>query len=77
LNIAITIIILDITHRPALYLKRNISETVFCLRLQILPTQLVSLDSLRNIVFEMKDRTMDNVQNYDSCINIPSSQTYR
>jgi hypothetical protein len=24
-----------------------------------------------------KDRTMDNVQYYDSYINIPSSQTYR
>jgi hypothetical protein len=27
-----TIRILDIIHRPVLYLKRNISETEFCLR---------------------------------------------
>jgi hypothetical protein len=33
--------------------------------------------SLRNVAFEIEDRTMDNVQNCDSYINIPSSQTYR
>jgi hypothetical protein len=33
--------------------------------------------SLRIVVFYIKDRTMDNVQNCDSYINIPSSQTYR
>jgi hypothetical protein len=30
-----------------------------------------------DIVVWIKDRTMDNVQNCDSYINIPSSQTYR
>jgi hypothetical protein len=35
------------------------------------------VSSLRNAVFQIKDRTMDNVQNCDSYINIPSSQTYR
>jgi hypothetical protein len=29
------------------------------------------------VEFPIKDRTMDNVQNCDSYINIPSSQTYR
>jgi hypothetical protein len=29
------------------------------------------------IVFYIKDRTMDNVHNYFSYINIPSSQTHR
>jgi hypothetical protein len=33
--------------------------------------------SLRNDVFERKDMTMDNVQNFGSYIYIPSSQTYR
>jgi hypothetical protein len=31
---------------------------------------------LRNIVLN-KNRTMDNVQRHNSCINIPSSQTFR
>jgi hypothetical protein len=31
--------------------------------------------SLRNVA--LKSRTMDKVQNCDSCINIPSPQTYR
>jgi hypothetical protein len=29
------------------------------------------------VEFQIKDRTMDNVQNCDSYINIPLSQTYR
>jgi hypothetical protein len=29
------------------------------------------------VEFSIKDRTMDNVQNCDSYINMPSSQTYR
>jgi hypothetical protein len=32
--------------------------------------------SLRNIVFLDKDRTMDNVQKYNMCTNVPSSQTF-
>jgi hypothetical protein len=31
---------LDIIHRPALYLKHDISETGFCLRLQVETTQM-------------------------------------
>jgi hypothetical protein len=33
--------------------------------------------SLRKVVFQIKDRTMDNVQNSDSYINITSLKTYR
>jgi hypothetical protein len=33
--------------------------------------------NLRNVEFQIKDRTMDNVQNCGSYINIPSSQTFR
>jgi hypothetical protein len=32
---------------------------------------------LRNVVFQVKARTMDNAQKYDNYINIPPSQTYR
>jgi hypothetical protein len=35
-----TITILDIIHRPASYIKYNVSETEFCLRLQVKPTKL-------------------------------------
>jgi hypothetical protein len=29
------------------------------------------------MVFLDKDRTMDNVQKHNTCINVPSSQTFR
>jgi hypothetical protein len=35
------------------------------------------IQSPKRYVFKIKDRTMDNVQNCDSYINIPWSQTYR
>jgi hypothetical protein len=38
--INITIRILDIIHRPVLYLKHDVSETGFCLRLQVEITQV-------------------------------------
>jgi hypothetical protein len=31
---------MDIIHRPVFYLKHNVSETGFCLRLQVDPTQM-------------------------------------
>jgi hypothetical protein len=34
------------------------------------------MDWLRNVVFWMKDRELDYVQNRDIFINIPPSQTY-
>jgi hypothetical protein len=34
----------NIIHRPVIYLKRNVSETGFCLRLQAKPTQLGPID---------------------------------
>jgi hypothetical protein len=65
----------------------DVSETGFCLRIQVEPTQLRPVDrasfclrtksSLRNVVFGIKDRTMDNVQNCDININVTSSQIYR
>jgi hypothetical protein len=40
LYINITIIILDIIHRPVFYLKQDISETTFCPRPQTEPSNL-------------------------------------
>jgi hypothetical protein len=40
----INITILDIIHRPAVYLKHNVSETRLCLRLQVEPSQLFPFD---------------------------------
>jgi hypothetical protein len=50
--IEITIKIKNIIHRPAFYLKHNVSETGFCLclRLQAEPTQLVPLPQRRRSV---------------------------
>jgi hypothetical protein len=44
--INITFTILDIIHRPVLYLKHNVSETGFYLRLQVEPTQLGPMDTI-------------------------------
>jgi hypothetical protein len=42
--INITIAVLDIIYRPVFYLKHGVSETVFCLRLQVEPSQLGTID---------------------------------
>jgi hypothetical protein len=44
LHINTTITIPDIIHRPVAYLKHDILETGFCLRLQVVPTQLGQID---------------------------------
>jgi hypothetical protein len=53
--IYITITILDIIHRPVFYLTYKVSETSFCLRLQVEDPQLGPTDRaslcLRNVVF--------------------------
>jgi hypothetical protein len=38
--IASLIVLTIIVHRPVYYLRRNVTETGFCLRLQVKPTQL-------------------------------------
>jgi hypothetical protein len=44
LYITLTINILDIIHGSVLYLKHNVSETGFCLLLQVEPSQLSPID---------------------------------
>jgi hypothetical protein len=73
INIRVNII-LSVIHRPVFYLKHDVSETGFCLRLQVIRTQLSPFDvyryhlrtetesSHRNVVLYMKDRKMDNAQ---------------
>jgi hypothetical protein len=43
-TLCLTIAILDIIHRPVFCLKRDFSETEFCLRLQVESTQLGLID---------------------------------
>jgi hypothetical protein len=43
-NNNITITIVDIIHRPAFYLKHDVSDTGFCLRLQVEPTHVGPID---------------------------------
>jgi hypothetical protein len=70
-NPRITVTILDINHRSAFYL--NVSETSFCLCLQLEPTQMGPIERvslrLQNPVSErscFEARAMDIVQNFDS-----------
>jgi hypothetical protein len=35
---------MDIIHRPVFYLKHNVLETGFCLRLKVEPTELSQID---------------------------------
>jgi hypothetical protein len=51
--------IMDIIHRPVFYSKHNVSKTGSCPRLQLLSP----------------DKTIDNLPNCNSYINVPSSQT--
>jgi hypothetical protein len=51
-NYNITIIIQDIIHRPVFYLKNDVSDSGFCVRFQVKPTQFVLRKSgLQNVVF--------------------------
>jgi hypothetical protein len=57
--INITVTTVGITHRPVFYLKHDVSETGFCLRLQVEPTQFSPVDielvyiSLRMLCFHI------------------------
>jgi hypothetical protein len=43
-------------HRPVFYLKHDVSETEFCLRFQVEPTQLDSID-VTNLCLRRQDPT--------------------
>jgi hypothetical protein len=77
----ITITILYIIRHLVSCLKHIVSETGFFLHRQAEPTQFGPIDivslCLQIVVFQIKNRTMDDIQNCDSYINISLSQTYR
>jgi hypothetical protein len=45
----ISITILDASHRPVFYLKQNVSDTGFCLRLEVELTQFGPLDRVKHV----------------------------
>jgi hypothetical protein len=52
--------------------------SVYWVHLSRFHLKIETESSFQNVLFQIKYRTMDNnVQNWDSYINIPSSQTYR
>jgi hypothetical protein len=52
----VAIEILDIIHRSVFYLKHSILETGFCLRLEVEPTQLFSIDRASPFPVQSQDR---------------------
>jgi hypothetical protein len=65
----ITVIILDIIYLSVSYLKHNVSESGFCLRLQVEPTQMGLIDSYS--LSPDRRHTMDtmlNVRYYVMCL---------
>jgi hypothetical protein len=54
---------------PVFYLKHDVSETKFC----VFRLHLETESSLRNVIFYIKDRTMGNVEDCDSYVNISLS----
>jgi hypothetical protein len=88
----LTITIQDIIHYRVFHLKHEVLGAVFCLGVQVEPTRLSPVDRASlcllahlktnriqplKLCFLSKDRMMDNVQNYGTFINIPSSEMYR
>jgi hypothetical protein len=92
-------IVLSLSKNTVLFIfKNNVSETKFCLLLQVKSAQLGPVDRVSPYLPENGDRiqcpkrcvlkykqddvldenrTMDNVQKYNICTNVPSSQTFR
>jgi hypothetical protein len=58
--------------RPVYISKHKVSETGFCLRLQVNPTQLGSINRASPYL-----RTVDNIQEHINCTKLPSSQIFR
>jgi hypothetical protein len=64
MNIIITI--LDIIHRPGFYLKHDVSEAGFCLRLQVEPTRLGSPED-GNRIYPPEHRVLNKGQEDGYC----------
>jgi uncharacterized protein YxeA len=65
-------------NRSVYFSEHNVSETEFCLRPQVEPTQLDPIDRASPYLQTFKYRkTVDNVQKHDTCSNVPSSQTFK
>jgi hypothetical protein len=62
--------------RSSLCVKRQTSS-VYWAQQNVLHLETETESSIQKVVFSIKDRTMDNVQNCDSYINTPSPQTCR
>jgi hypothetical protein len=81
------IMFLDIIHRPVFIQEHSLSETSsvswaqlsrFCLNTETESNHRnIVFDNIKRTVFLDEDRTMDNVQKHNICINVPSSQTFR
>lgn len=62
-KITTTIEIMNIFRRPAFCLKQNVFETRFCLRLQIVPTQLVLINIRSACLRNLAENTCRRRQN--------------
>jgi hypothetical protein len=62
LGFNINIIILDIIRPPAFYLKYKVSETGFCLRLQVEPTEFVPIDMSNLVSLPVTARKYNEMQ---------------
>jgi hypothetical protein len=60
-KISITIIIQDIIHLPVFYLEHRVSEAGFCLRHQVMPTQLSPIDGV-NLRTDTENSSVDCAQ---------------
>jgi hypothetical protein len=55
-------------NRPVYFSKHNVSETGFCLRVQVKPIQLGLIDRASPyLLFLDKDTTINNVQKHNIC----------
>jgi hypothetical protein len=60
----VTVTILDIIHRPVVYLKYDVSEIEFCPRLKVEPSQLCQIDrSSLCVRFHLKKGTEFSLRN--------------
>jgi hypothetical protein len=66
LHVTTNIMFLDVIQRPVYISKQNVSETGFCLRLQVKPTQLGPIDRAEYVLLEDEER----IQSPKRCFEI-------